>query len=314
MHCPGCHVANPTGANFCLNCGTALPKVCPACQEVLPPDAKFCIACGQAVTVPPITRRQPPSNLHETTKPPEVQGGQAPRAEVPAAERRQLTVLFCDLVGSTALSEQLDPEELRDIVRAYQAVCAEVIQRFDGHIAQYLGDGLLVYFGYPLAHEDDAQRAVRSGLGILEEMGKLNARLEREKKVRLAARLGGHTGLVVVGEMGGPGRYELNALGQTPNLAARLQEIAEPNTMVISAATHRLVRGFFACQVLGSRTLKGISRNVSMYRVLGESEAQSRLEVAAGNGLTPSQYRVLAKRKVPKATSLQAIRNSGNFQ
>jgi class 3 adenylate cyclase/predicted ATPase len=287
MHCPNCHVANPTGANFCLNCGTALPKVCPSCQEVLPPDAKFCIACGQALTATPTTRHTAPPSLQETMRPPEVQGGQALRLGSPAAERRQLTVLFCDLVGSTALSEQLDPEELRDIVRAYQAVCAEVIRRFDGHIAQYLGDGLLVYFGYPLAHEDDAQRAVRSGLGILEETGRLNARLERDKGVELAVRLGGHTGLVVVGEMGGPGRYELIALGQTPNLAARLQEIAEPNTMVISAATHRLVRGFFACQVLGSRNFKGISRSVSAYRVLGESEAQSRLEVAADNGLTP---------------------------
>ena len=287
MHCPSCHTANPTGANFCLNCGAALPRVCPSCQEALPPDAKFCMACGQALTATSLTRRIPPSSPQRTPSPPDVQAGQAQRLGSPAAERRQLTVLFCDLVGSTALSEQLDPEELRDIVRAYQAVCAEVIHRFDGHIAQYLGDGLLVYFGYPLAHEDDAQRAVRSGLGILAEMERLNARLERDKGVRLAVRLGGHTGLVVVGEMGGPGRYELIALGQTPNLAARLQEIAEPNTLVISAATHRLVRGFFAYQVLGSRNLKGISRSVSVYRVLGESEAQSRLEVAADNGLTP---------------------------
>jgi class 3 adenylate cyclase/predicted ATPase len=287
MHCPSCQVTNPTGANFCLNCGAALPKVCPSCQEVLPPNAKFCIACGQALTVPPTARRMAPPSLQETERPAEGQGGQAQWAGSPTAERRQLTVLFCDLVGSTALSEQLDPEELRDIVRAYQAVCAEVIRRFDGHIAQYLGDGLLVYFGYPLAHEDDAQRAVRSGLGILDEMWRLNTRLERDKGVRLAVRLGGHTGLVVVGEMGAPGRYELIALGQTPNLAARLQEIAEPNTLLISAATHRLVRGFFACQVLGSRNLKGISRSVSIYQVIGESEAQSRLEVAAGNGLTP---------------------------
>src|SRR5262245_27232415 len=202
MHCPSCHVANPTGANFCLNCGTALPKVCPSCQKVLPPDAKFCIACGQALAATPSTRHLAPPSPQEVTRPPEVRGGQPLQSDSPAAERRQLTVLFCDLAGSTALSEQLDPEELRDIVRAYQAVCAEVIQRFDGHIAQYLGDGLLVYFGYPLAHEDDAQRAVRSGLGILEEMGRLNARLEGDKGVRLAVRLGGHTGLVVVGEMG----------------------------------------------------------------------------------------------------------------
>src|SRR2546426_6019098 len=123
----------------------------------------------------------------------------------PDAERRQLTVLFCDLVDSTVLASQLDPEDLRTVVRAYQATCAEVIQRFDGHIAQYLGDGLLVYFGYPQAHEDTVQRAVRSGLGMVEAMRALNARLERAHGVRLAVRLGIHTGLVVVGEIGSGG-------------------------------------------------------------------------------------------------------------
>jgi class 3 adenylate cyclase len=132
----------------------------------------------------------------------------------PDAERRQLTVLFCDLVDSTVLASQLDPEDLRAVVRAYQATCAEVIQRFDGHIAQYLGDGLLVYFGYPRAHEDTVQRAVRSGLGMVEAVGVLNTRLEQEYGVRLAVRLGIHTGLVVVGEVGSGGRQEQLALGE----------------------------------------------------------------------------------------------------
>src|SRR5215813_6382438 len=165
----------------------------------------------------------------------------------PEAERRQLTVLFCDLVDSTVLASQLDPEELREVVRAYQETCAKVIARYEGHIAQYLGDGLLVYFGYPLAHEDDAQRAVRAGLGIVEAMRGLNPRLEQERGVHLAVRLGGHTGLVVVGEIGGGTRQEQLALGETPNLAARLQGIAAPNTLVISAATLQLLGGFFAC-------------------------------------------------------------------
>ena len=147
----------------------------------------------------------------------------APEPRPPEAERRQLTVLFCDLVESTALAARLDPEELREVVRAYQETCARVIERFDGHIAQYLGDGLLVYFGYPQAHEDDAQRAVRTGLGLVEAMGGLNARLQAEQAVRLAVRVGVHTGLVVVGEMGGGARREALALGETPNLAARLQ-------------------------------------------------------------------------------------------
>jgi len=171
-------------------------------------------------------------------------------ASQPEAERRQLTVLFCDLVDSTVLSSQLDPEDLREVVRAYQDTCAKVIARFDGHIAQYLGDGLLVYFGYPLAHEDDAQRAVRAGLGIVEAMGQLNTRLTQERGVQLAVRLGIHTGLVVVGEVGGGTRQEQLALGETPNVAARLQGLAAPNTLVISAATLQLLGGFFACRLL----------------------------------------------------------------
>src|SRR5262249_30388852 len=141
----------------------------------------------------------------------------------PEAERRQLTVMFCDLVDSTKLSSQLDPEDWRDVVRAYQQVCTGVIQRYDGHIAQLLGDGLLVYFGYPHAHEDDAQRAVRTGLGILSAMEDLHSRLRQAQGIQLAVRLGIHTGLVVVGQMGSSGRQEHLALGETPNVAARIQ-------------------------------------------------------------------------------------------
>jgi class 3 adenylate cyclase/predicted ATPase len=206
---------------------------------------------------------------------------------VPEAERRQLTVLFCDLVDSTALAGQLDPEEWREVVRAYQSTCAAVIQRFDGYIAQYLGDGLLIYFGYPQAHEDDARRAVRAGLGMVAAMQKLNARLMLERGIGLAVRLGIHTGLVVVGEIGGGGRHEQLALGETPNVAARLQGLAEPNTVVISAVTHRLVQGFFTADNLGTRTLKGVPEPMPVYRVLEESSAQTRLDVAATRGLTP---------------------------
>jgi class 3 adenylate cyclase len=203
------------------------------------------------------------------------------------AERRQLTVLFCDLVDSTVLASQLDPEDLREVVRAYQDTCAKVIARFDGHIAQYLGDGLLVYFGYPQAHEDDAQRAVRAGLGMVEAVGQLNTRLAPERSVQLAVRLGVHTGLVVVGEVGGGTRQEQLALGETPNIAARLQGLAAPNTLVISAATFQLLGGFFACQPLGTRLVKGISQPLAVYRVLYESMARSRLEAAGSMGLTP---------------------------
>jgi class 3 adenylate cyclase/tetratricopeptide (TPR) repeat protein len=210
-----------------------------------------------------------------------------PAPQNPDAERRQLTVLFCDLVDSTRLASELDPEELREVVQAYQETCAKVIARFEGHIAQYLGDGLLVYFGYPLAHEDDAQRAARAGLGIVEALGQLNMRLEQERGVHLAVRLGIHTGLVVVGDVGGGTRQEQLALGETPNLAARLQGIAAPNTLVISATTFQLLGGFFACQPLGTPFLKGLAQPLAIYRVLYESMARSRLEAVGSTGLTP---------------------------
>src|SRR5262249_41959447 len=160
---------------------------------------------------------------------------------------------------------------------------AEVIGRYDGHIAQYLGDGLLVYFGYPLAHEDDAARAVRAGLGIVAALKELNRQLQPSIQVRI----GIHTGMGVGGEIGGGERGELLALGETPNIAARVQGLAEPDTVVTSAATYRLIEGFFACRSLGPSLLKGISTPVAVYQVLEESGIQSRLEVSVAKGLTP---------------------------
>jgi class 3 adenylate cyclase/predicted ATPase len=192
-----------------------------------------------------------------------------PVRSVPEAERRQLTVMFCDLVGSTQLSSQLDPEDLRAVVRAYQEAAAEVIQHYEGHIAQYLGDGLLVYFGYPTAHEDDTRRAVHTGLGIVQAITTLNTHLAAQYGAHLAVRLGIHTGPVVVGVMGGGGRHEHLALGETPNLAARLQSLAPPNAVVISAVTARLVQGAFALEDLGTHTLHGVTEPMPISRVHG---------------------------------------------
>jgi class 3 adenylate cyclase/predicted ATPase len=194
--------------------------------------------------------------------------------------------MFCDLVDSTALAERLDPEDYRDIVTQYQRTCEAVIARFEGRVAQYLGDGLLVYFGHPVAHEDDARRAVHAGLGILEALGQLNQRLEVERGVRVAARLGIHTGLVVVGEVGGQGRQEQLAVGETPNVASRLQGLAAPGTLVVSAATHRLAHMFFTFEDLGEHAIKGLSSPLRVYRMLEESGVQSRLEVTRAGGLT----------------------------
>jgi predicted ATPase/class 3 adenylate cyclase len=197
-----------------------------------------------------------------------------------------LTVLFCDLVDSTKLSALLDPEEYRAVVRAYQATCTDVIRRYAGHTAQHLGDGILVYFGYPAAHEDDAQRAVRTALGIVEAIQKLSFPTI-QLPCPLQVRIGIHTGLVVIGEIGSSEKREVLAMGETPNIAARLQGLAEPDTVVISGATSRLVQGLFECQDCGSQELKGISTPLPLYRVVRESAAQSRFEVAISAGLTP---------------------------
>ena len=250
---------------------------CQNCEHDNPEEALFCMNCGAKLNTNPATA----SIRVESVSP------AASQREMPEADRRQLTVMFCDLVGSTSLSERLDPEELRDVLSDYQAVCAKAIRRFEGHIARYFGDGIMVYFGYPHAHEDNAQRAVRAGLGILEGLNNLNARLQQENELRLEVRVGIHTGLVVAGDMGEGGQLELMAIvGETPNIAARLQALAEPNTVVISAATHRLIVGLFECQAWGDRTLKGISYPIRVHQVLA-SKAHSRLDVAATSGLTP---------------------------
>jgi class 3 adenylate cyclase len=215
----------------------------------------------------------------------------APRSELSSheetplapAERRQLTVMFCDLVGSTMLSGQLDPEELRELVRAYQQTSAEVIERYDGHIAQYIGDGLLVYFGFPAAHEDDAVRAIRTGLEIVTALHQVRSQFPQPVQVRI----GIHTGPVVVGERGGGSRHEQLALGETPNIVARVQGKAQPDEVLISAATQRLVAGLFEMEGRGQYVLKGIATPQPRYRVHAESTAQNRFEVAVQRGLTP---------------------------
>jgi class 3 adenylate cyclase len=267
MKCPRCHSENPAATKFCGQCATPLGALCPSCGAANPQGNKFCGQCAAPLDVASATI--------------------GPDRKTSDAERRQLTVLFCDLVDSTVLSSQLDPEEFRDVVRVYQEACGKVIARFDGYIAQYLGDGLLVYFGYPLAHEDDAERAVRAGLGILDAIGQLSGRLGRERRVQVSVRVGIHTGLVVVGQVGEGMRQEQLALGETPNVAARLQAVAPPNALVISAATLQLLRGFFACQPLGTPPLKGLAQPVQVYKVLYESTARSRFDAVTGAELTP---------------------------
>jgi class 3 adenylate cyclase len=204
------------------------------------------------------------------------------------AERRQITVMFVDLVGSTPLSERLDPEEMRDVLSVFRGASAEVVEAHGGHIRHYIGDGILVYFGYPQAHEDDPARAVRAGLGIIEALRAVNERLDAEHGVRLQVRIGVHTGLVVAGEIGAGSARESQAIvGEAPNVAARLQALAQPDTLLIGPATKRLVEGLFVLEELGPQALKGVSGSVSVYRVLMKSEAINAFDLRVVKGLTP---------------------------
>ena len=267
MQCSRCQHENSSIAKFCEECATPLARTCSTCGTQLSATAKFCPECAR-----------PAEDITEIV-----------RASKSSAEpqRRQLTVMFCDLVGSTELAARVDPEVLRDVVRAYQQACDAVIRSLHGHVAQYLGDGLLVYFGYPVAREDDPRRAVRAGLGIIDAIATLNARLQRERGIRLAVRVGIHTGPVVIGEIGGASRREELALGETPNVAARLQAIAEPDTVVISAATHRLLRASVMVTDLGAQVVKGLPAPLRAYRAQGDSGVANSLDASAAEALTP---------------------------
>lgn len=200
------------------------------------------------------------------------------------AERRQLTVMFVDLVGSTALSGRLDPEDMREVIGAYQNAVAGEVARFEGHVAKFMGDGVLAYFGWPRAHEDEAERAVRAGLAVIETV----AKLATSAMESLAARVGIATGLVVVGDLIGEGAAQEEAVvGETPNLAARLQSLAEPGDVVVGEATRRLLVNLFDLHDLGPQELKGFATSVSAWRVVGESRTEGRFEALHGLQLSP---------------------------
>jgi class 3 adenylate cyclase/predicted ATPase len=212
-----------------------------------------------------------------------VDGAPDPVAGNATAERRQLTVMFCDLVGSTALSARLDPKDLREVIAAYHRAVAEIIARSEGFVSRYMGDGVLVYFGYPQAHEDDAERAVRAGLGAIDAVSRLEI-----KSVKVQARVGIATGLVVVGDLIGHGSsQEQSVVGETPNLAARLQAVAEPETVVIAAGTRRLLGALFEYRELGALEIKGIAAPIPAWQVLRPSAVASRFEALHGSALGP---------------------------
>jgi class 3 adenylate cyclase/tetratricopeptide (TPR) repeat protein len=264
MRCHKCSAENREEAKFCAQCATFLRRLCQKCGGENPPEARFCADCAS-----PLDDRAPPRTEAETS-------------ETLTGERRHLTVLFCDLVGSTAIAAQLDPEEWRETVAGYHRAAAEVITRVGGYVAKYLGDGVMAFFGHPEAHDNDAERAVRAGLAIITAIVKLNG---QPAHAMLSARIGIDSGAVVVGASAG-GRIDV--FGEAPNIAARVQASAAPDTVVITANTHRLVSGLFVVEELGAQPLKGAEGPVQLYRVIQPGGVRGRLgAAAAAGGLTP---------------------------
>jgi class 3 adenylate cyclase/tetratricopeptide (TPR) repeat protein len=271
MQCPGCNANVPVGSKFCGQCGAGLPAACPSCGHANPIQNKFCSQCGTSLTAGK-------SSVASTVL------RAIPPATTSSAERRQLTVMFCDMVGSSALSTRLDPEEQRDVVSAFQSCCAGDIKRLGGMVAQYLDDGVLAYFGYPAAHEDDAERAIRTGLAIIDSISKPQSSLP----LTLQARIGIASGIVVVGDLVREGITQKDAaIGETTNLAARLQSLAEPNTILIAPETHRLVGALFEYRDLGSQTLKGFGEPLCVRQVIKPNQIENRFEVRRAATGTP---------------------------
>jgi class 3 adenylate cyclase/tetratricopeptide (TPR) repeat protein len=267
MHCPQCGTDNREGANFCSECATPFAANCPRCGADNSPSAKFCDECGASLSA---------LGTAPASAAPGVPAHDAP------GERRHLTILFCDLVGSVTLAAQVDPEEWRATVAGYQRSTSAAITRFGGEVARYVGDGVMAFFGYPTAHDNDAEGAARAGLAILDAIAQLN---ERPGHTKLAVRIGIDSGQVVVGK--GEGNA-VDAFGDAANIAARVQAAADPGAVMISDAAQRLVSGLFVVEDRGAQELKGVARPVRLYRVIRPSGMRGRFEASAAvRGMTP---------------------------
>jgi class 3 adenylate cyclase/tetratricopeptide (TPR) repeat protein len=285
MICPRCRHANASGAKFCVECGQALAARCPQCGAETAPGAKFCAECGTPLASPPIPDRDLVS----------------PRAYTPAhlaerilkgraalqGERKLVTVLFADVSGFTALSEKLDPEDVHRLMNGAFELMLGAIHRFEGTVNQFLGDGLMALFGAPLAHEDHAQRAVHAALDIQHALHDYREQLGRDRGIDFRMRIGLNTGLVVVGAIGDNLRMDYTAVGDTTNLAARMQQLAQPGQIVIAEPTHRLVHDYFDARSLGSVTVKNRQEPVGAWEVVRARGLLTRLEAQAARGLTP---------------------------
>ncbi len=291
MRCAHCGTELLAGKQFCHACGQRVTEGCPNCGATLAPGFRFCPDCGFQVVAP--GGAPPPASGNGAAAdavaqiPEELAQKIRASKEAIEGERKQVTVLFCDLAGSTAIAARLDPEEYHDLLEQYVELAIDEIYRFEGIVNQLAGDGMMALFGAPIAHEDAPQRAVRAALGIQDALRRLNARLRGEHDIELRARIGINTGPVVVGTVGNDLKMDYTAIGDTTNLAARLESMAQPGTIVISSATSRLLRDAFTLQAAGPFAVKGRSEPVAAYQVLGLAETTTPLALAPGRHLTP---------------------------
>ena len=292
MQCPRCQTQNRPGAQFCRSCGARLEATCPRCQARVEPGSRFCDACGAELAVSPAPAIAAPAAGTPFASP----GAYTPKhlaekiltsRSALEGERKQVTVLFVDVSGFTSLSERLDPEDVhRLMTRAFELMLEEV-HRYEGTVNQFLGDGIMALFGAPIAHEDHAQRAVHAALGLRRALEAYQDELQRKGGITFQVRQGVNTGLVVVGSIGTDLRMDYTAVGDTTNIAARLQQAADRGRILISEATHRLVEGYFHTRALGALQLKGKAEPVRGWEVIAARQARGRLDVEAERGLTP---------------------------
>jgi class 3 adenylate cyclase len=291
MRCASCGHENPSGLEFCGSCGAALARPCPSCGFENPPEFKFCGKCGaKLVDVAPKARARAAATLPE----------RAPRDYTPKhlaekilqsksaleGERKQVTVLFADIKGSMDLQEQVDPEEWHGIMNRFFEILSDGVHRFEGTVNQYTGDGIMALFGAPIAHEDHAQRACWAALALRETLGRNAREVKREHGLTLSTRVGIHSGEVVVGKIGDDLRMDYTAQGHTVGLAARMEELASPDTVYLSATTARLVEGYFELEDLGAFPVKGVSDPVGAFELEGPGPHLTRFDAARARGLT----------------------------
>jgi class 3 adenylate cyclase len=294
MQCPKCQFENPEDSNFCLECGKQFERNCPKCEKALPVGAKFCNGCGYKLT---ITQTPPPKDLSFDEKLTKIQKylpegltekilSQRDKIE---GERKQVTVMFCDMEGFTSLAEKLGPEEAYTVMDQVYEILIHKVHDYEGTVNEFTGDGIMALFGAPIALEDAPQRAIRSAYAIHREMTKFSDKIKQEKEniPPIKMRIGIHTGPVVVGTLGNDLRVEFKAVGETVNLASRIEGLAVPGSTYVSQDTFKLTEGLFRFEALGEYAVKGKTDTIKAYRVIAPSTIRTRFDVSAERGLTP---------------------------